>query len=49
VSNYNEERLKEILDADLAKPEANQVEFHPICAQIELTGYMKENSIAPIA
>jgi 2,5-diketo-D-gluconate reductase A len=26
VSNYNEERLKEVLDADLAKPEANQVE-----------------------
>jgi len=49
VSNYNEERIKEILDADLAKPEANQVEFHPICAQIDLTGYMKENSIEPIA
>jgi len=49
VSNYNEERLKEILDADLVKPEANQVEFHPICAQIDLTRYMKENSIVPIA
>ena len=49
MSNYNEERLKEILEADLAKPEANQVEFHPICDQIDLTGYMKENSIAPIA
>ena len=49
VANYNEERLKEILNADLAKPEANQVEFHPICAQIDLTRYMKENSIAPIA
>ena len=49
VSNYNEERIKEILDAGLAKPEANQVEFHPICARIDLTRYMKENSIAPIA
>ena len=49
VSNYNEERIKEILDAGLAKPEANQVEFHPICAQIDLTRYMKANSIAPIA
>ena len=49
VSNYNEARIKEILDADLAKPEANQVEFHPICGQIDLTRYMKENSIAPIA
>lgn len=49
VSNYNEERFKEILDAGLEKPEANQVEFHPICAQTDLTGYMKKNSIAPIA
>ena len=49
VSNYNEERIKEILDAGLAKPEANQVEFHPICAQVSLTRYMKENSIASIA
>lgn len=49
VSNYNEESLKEILDADLAKPEANQVEYHPICARIDLTRYMEENSIAPIA
>jgi 2,5-diketo-D-gluconate reductase A len=49
VANYNEERIKEILDADLTKPEANQVEFHPICAQIDLTRYMKENAITPIA
>jgi 2,5-diketo-D-gluconate reductase A len=49
VANYNEERLKEILDAGLAKPEANQVEFHPMCAQIDLTKYMKENGVAPIA
>ena len=49
VSNYNEERISEILDAGLNKPEANQVEFHPICAQIDLSRYMQENSIAPIA
>jgi 2,5-diketo-D-gluconate reductase A len=49
VANYNEERLKEIIDADLAHPEANQVEFHPLCARMDLTRYMKENSIAPIA
>jgi 2,5-diketo-D-gluconate reductase A len=49
VANYNEEAIKEILDAGLAKPEANQIEFHPICAQVELTRYMKENSIEPIA
>jgi 2,5-diketo-D-gluconate reductase A len=49
VSNYNEKAINEILEVGLTKPEANQVEFHPICAQIELTRYMKENSIAPIA
>ncbi len=49
MANYNEKRVKEILDAGLAKPEANQIEFHPVCAQIELTRYMKENSIVPIA
>lgn len=49
VSNYNEERIKEIADAGLAKPEANQVEFHPICAQVDLTRYMMAHSIAPIA
>ncbi len=49
VSNYNIERMNEIAKADLVKPEANQVEFHPICAQVELTRYMQEKSIAPIA
>ena len=49
VSNYTIERLKEISDAGLSTPEANQVEFHPLCAQIDLTGYMSANSIAPIA
>ncbi len=49
VANYNEETLREILDAGLDRPEANQVEFHPLCARVDLTGYMKENSIQPIA
>ncbi|GAK57175.1 2,5-diketo-D-gluconic acid reductase A [Candidatus Vecturithrix granuli] len=49
VSNYNEETIKEILDAGLAQPEANQVEFHPMCAQIDLTRYMQKHAIAPIA
>ena len=49
VSNYNETRLEEIVDAGLVMPEANQVEFHPIYAQTDLTRYMRENSIAPIA
>ncbi|MBD3274489.1 MAG: aldo/keto reductase, partial [Candidatus Marinimicrobia bacterium] len=49
VSNYNQESLKEISDAGLGKPEVNQIEFHPICARKELTGYMRENAIAPVA
>ena len=49
VSNYNVERITEIIDADLAKPEANQVEFHPVCARNDLTGFMKEKAIEPIA
>ena len=49
VSNYDEERIQEILSAGLPKPEANQVEFHPLCAQVKLTHYMKAQSIAPIA
>jgi 2,5-diketo-D-gluconate reductase A len=49
VSNYNEERIKEIIDAGLTEPEANQIEFHPICARVDLTRFLKENSIAPIA
>lgn len=48
VSNYNQERIKEIIDADLAMPEINQVEFHPICAQKELTKFMRDNSIEPV-
>ncbi len=49
VSNYDAERIQEILDAGMTKPEANQVEFHPLCAQVALTRYLKENAIAPIA
>lgn len=49
VSNYNEGAINEILDAGLTKPEANQIEFHPLCARTDLTRYMKEKGIAPIA
>jgi len=49
VANYNAIRIQEILDAGLDIPEANQIEFHPLCAQVELTGFMKKHSIAPVA
>lgn len=49
VSNYDETRINEILNAGMPKPEANQIEFHPINTQPGLSGFMEENSIAPIA
>lgn len=49
VSNYNEDRLKEIKDAGLPMPDANQLEFHPVCAQAKMTPIMKEMGIVPVA
>jgi 2,5-diketo-D-gluconate reductase A len=49
VSNYNEKTINEILENGLDKPEANQIEFHPLCAQTDVTQYMSEHSIQPIA
>ena len=49
VANYNEERINEILNTGMDKPEANQIEFHPLCAQIDLSRFMRKNSISPIA
>ena len=49
VANYNADRIEEIAGAGLDLPEANQIEFHPLCAQRELTAYMQERAIAPIA
>lgn len=49
VANYNAERLQEIIDAGLDLPEANQIEFHPLCTQVELTGFMNKQGIVPIA
>lgn len=48
VSNYNQERITEIIDADLTMPEVNQVEFHPLCAQKELSEFMRDNGIEPV-
>ncbi|MBU1221571.1 aldo/keto reductase [Myxococcota bacterium] len=49
VSNYDEARITEILDANLEKPQVNQIEFHPIYARHELTGFMRKHSIEPVA
>ena len=49
VSNYNQSLINEISDAGLPLPEANQIEFHPLNTQKELSQYMNDKSIAPIA
>ena len=49
VSNYKNDTIEEIVNNGLPKPEANQVEFHPLYNRVELTEFMNENSIAPIA
>ena len=49
VSNYHQAQIEEITDAGLDLPEANQIEFHPICAQVALRKYMSAHDIAPIA
>ena len=49
VSNYDEQHLKEIEDAGLPKPDANELEFHPICAQAKMTPIMDAKGIAKVA
>jgi len=49
VANYTQEHINEIIESGLPLPEANQVEFHPICAQVKLTPYMQEKGITKIA
>lgn len=49
VANYNIERLEEISNAGLTLPEANQIEFHPLCTQLELSEFMRQKNIVPIA
>ncbi len=50
VSNYNVHHIKEIEDAEIEMPTANQIEIHPwhIIPQ-PLDEYMKNNDILPIA
>lgn len=49
VSNYNMDRFKEIEDAGLPVPDANQIEFHPLYQHKELTKFMDEKGVAKIA
>lgn len=49
VSNFNIGHLKELEAAGLPQPQANQIELHPWSQKPELTGYLAERGIVPIA
>lgn len=45
VSNFNQGKIKELLDSCQVKPEMNQIELHPYLPQIDLVNYCKKNGI----
>lgn len=49
VSNYDQLQLEEIAQAGMPMPEANQIEFHPLCTRQVLSRWMRNKGIAPIA
>lgn len=49
VSNFNISHLKELEEAGLPKPDANQIELHPWSQKPELVEYLKQQAIVPIA
>lgn len=49
VSNFNESHLKEIKEAGLPMPDANQIELHPWSQKSDLLSRMSQQNITPIA
>lgn len=45
VSNFSEEKLKDLVSKATIKPEMNQVELHPLLQQEELLAYCKSENI----
>lgn len=45
VSNFNQKKLKEILDLGGEKPEMNQIELHPFLPQQPLVDFCKANDL----
>lgn len=45
VSNFQEDRLMDIIVHNEITPAVNQIETHPFHQQIESTGFMKENNV----
>jgi 2,5-diketo-D-gluconate reductase A len=49
VSNYAQPHIEEIRSASLPLPDANQIELHPWSQKRELTAYLADSGILPIA
>ncbi|PYH47380.1 aldo/keto reductase [Aspergillus saccharolyticus JOP 1030-1] len=49
VSNFTQEHLEELLQTAEIPPATNQIEAHPYLQQPELTQYLKDKDILPIA
>ena len=49
VSNFNAQRLWDLMTYCKYKPVVNQVELHPTCAQPELVRFLIDHDIRPIA
>lgn len=45
VSNFNIERLKDILQHCSIKPAVNQMEYHPLCQEVDIKNFCDENNI----
>ena len=45
VSNFNIERLKDILKHASVKPAVNQMEYHPLCQEVDIKNFCDENGI----
>ncbi|AYE37338.1 aldo/keto reductase [Companilactobacillus zhachilii] len=45
VSNFNVTRLKDILQICSIKPAVNQMEYHPLCQEVDIKNFCDENNI----
>lgn len=45
VSNFNITRLKDILQICSIKPAVNQMEYHPLCQEVDIKNFCDENNI----
>lgn len=45
VSNFNIERLSNILKFCSIKPAVNQMEYHPLCQEVDIKNFCEENNI----